>query len=211
MAKRNFHLAPPETVRAEAFDRGRDVFGNPTAHYLLTWDNGRTGRDWDGGTHRTRRRVQVGYRDKASGGAIGLALDLFPGTAWRLVEGSLSETRDGATLTLERDRDHESETVIFRADRETGETVAFFPHESWDWHGETVASYAETGEHGGASPDYYRTQTRPASPEAVARLRSILEGRGYRLETRKRWTPQMDEKRRALLDAARQFDQGEAV
>jgi hypothetical protein len=211
MAKRNFHLAPPETVRAEVFDRARDVYGNPTAHYLLTWDNGRTGRDWDGGTHRTRRRVQVGYRDKASGGAVGLAQDIFPGTAWRLVPGSLEETRDGATLVLERDRENESETVIFRADRETGETVAFFPHEAWTWDGLTVASYAEIGEHGAASPDYYRTGTRPASPEAADRLRAILEARGYRLTVCKRWTPQMDEKRRALLEAARQFDQGEAV
>lgn len=202
MAKREWTLAPPQSLNVELFDRARDVNGNPTAHYLFTWSNGRTGREWDGGSHRTRRRVQVGYRDKASGGAIGVAMDLFPGTFWRLVPDSLSETREGATLQLERDREAERVPVIFREDREhKGLGVAFFPTEAWDRTGRLVTSYAICGEHGGASPEYYRERTRPASPEIADRLRAVLEARAYRLDVRKRWTPQMDEKRAAMVAA----------
>lgn len=209
--ERDFHLAPPVSATVSVYDWAQDTNGNPASHFLIMWDNGQKGDRHEGGRYATRRRVQTGYADASEGALLKLP-ELFPGTSWR-ISGNVTGSRAAgqASFTVERDRNAESAIVIFRADKESGDPVAFFPCEAWNWDGSHVASYVEIGEHGGASPDYYRDNTRPADAEQAALLRKLLEGRGYVLDVRKRWTPAMDEKRAALLAASRQFEQAEAI
>lgn len=191
----DFQANPPARVTFELFDRSRDVNGNPTARYLLIWDNGETGSDWDGGSFRTPRRVQVGYRDKVTGGAIGVASDLFPGAVYE--RGEFTETRHGgASGELVRNPEAESVSVIFRTEAD-GSPVAFFPTLPADRSGELVTCYARLGQHSGASRGYYTT-TKPAKPgDALEALRRELRGIGYNLAERNRWTQAMDATRRA--------------
>lgn len=198
--KRDFQLAPPASVSVELFDRDRDVNGNPTAHYLLQWDNGESGADYESGHTKTTRRVQVGYRDKVSGGAIAICGEFFPGTVWEVEPGTVQESPrgDSATCTLTRRPDLENAPVIFRADRANGEIVAFFPIEPWSRNPDEMTSYARLGQHGAASVDYFRTGTRPAKESrSLDALRSELQGMGYRLSERKRLTPALNETRAA--------------
>jgi len=196
---RDFRLAPPAAVSVELFDRGRDVNGNPTAHYLLIWSNEKTGAEYESGRYRTKRRVQVGYCDKATPGALGLCRDLFPGTEWKLQADSWCDHGlSGVTFTLERDHDREDSPVIFRADKDTGDVFAVFPVEAWTRDPYSLTVYSRIGQHSGASLDYFRTMTKPApeGPELDA-LRAELRGMGYRLDERKRMTDAMNETRAA--------------
>lgn len=204
--KRNFHLAPPDFVTVELFDRSRDVNGNPTAHYLLMWSNGLTGADCESGHHRTARRVQVGYSDKATPGATGVARDLFPGTQWEYVPGTYRETRTGCTFDLARDHDAESVPVIFRAEKSgtfKNEVTAIFPTLAGTGPGD-VTIYARVGQHSTGSRGWYR-ETRAATPDEYAALKRELESApfNYRLDVVKRWTPKHDEIRAAIYHAER--------
>lgn len=206
MGKRNFRLAPPDAINVRVFDRSRDLNGNPTARYLLTWSNGKTGADWDGGSHQSARRVQVGYRDKASGGAIGIAADIFPGAVFNLQPGSLSSDFYGnATLTLERDPEAERVPVIFRAERSgdfRGAVTAVFPTVPGTDDSDVMV-YAHIGQHGSGTRGWY-SGTRAATDAEAEPLRRELESIGYNLETVKRWTRSHDDKRRAVFAAMRE-------
>lgn len=54
------------SVRAEIYDFGHDMNGNPTSHFTL----------WRDGTviHRTKRRVQCGYGSDRADGALWKAI-----------------------------------------------------------------------------------------------------------------------------------------
>lgn len=201
--KRDFRMSPPDQIRVECFDRSRDVNGNPTAHYLLTWSNGLTGPDYQGGRYRTRRRVQVGYRDHMSGGAIGLALDLFPGTAWDVKHDStfrLDRRGDGGECVLERDADRERVPVLFRAEKGRGaeSVTAVFPTLPADRSGDMVTVYAHVGQHSAGSRGWYDL-TRPVRPGEADALRRELESLGYVLDVCQRWTATHDARRRGEI------------
>lgn len=214
MTKRNFKLAPPDRITGELFGRGRDVNGNPTARYSLFWDNGLTGHDWQGDAYETRRRVQVGYSDKITGGALGLALDMFPGTRWRVKPGSVREDRNGgATFALVRDFKAEPVPVIFRQEAAglfARRPVAVFPTLPAGKNGEFAAVFSHIGQHSAGSRDWYQT-TRPATAELATRLREELEAApyGYRLEPVKRWTGTHDLRRAGEVQA--QHDRARAA
>jgi len=212
MKKRNFRLAPPDRITGELFDRGRDVNGNPTAHYALYWDNGLRGHDWQGDYYVTRRRAQVGYSDKITDGARGLASDLFPGTRWRVRPDSIEESQSGeAIFDLVRDIAAEPVPVIFRKELVSlgnWHTVAVFPTIPASQDGLDVLIFAHFGQHSAANHGWY-TKTKPASFDGAARLRSELESAPYRyqLQPVKRWTKthnaQRFEEARAQRDRAR--------
>ncbi len=213
MAKRNWRLAPPESVSIEVFDWSHDTFGNPTAHHLILWSNGKTGAAYDGGSYRSRRRVQVGYGDKITGGLVPRLEELFPGTVWRM-DGEPDGDRSAGRAFVRYVRDHDAEPVpvIFRAERAgefKGDVTAVFPTlpgtGAFD-----VTVYAHIGQHGTGGREWHQG-TRAAKPEEYSDLKRELESIGYRLDVARRWTPAMDEKRRAVYAASRQSDQSEAL
>jgi len=215
MAKRNFRFSPPDRITGELCDRGRDVNGNPTAHYILFWDNGLKGHDWQSGFHKTRQRVQVGYSDKITGGALGIAGNLFPGTRWTVEPDSVREDRHaGAVFELVRDFDREPVPVLFRQERAARgdwRPVAVFPTLPAGMGGarlQRVFSHAE--QHGAGSYEWYR-ETKPATAEQAARLRAELESAPFchRLEPVKRWTETHDARRIGELQA--QHDRARAA
>ena len=105
----DFTLNPPATVAIECFDWGSDVYGNPTCHYLISWNNGKTGAEYEGGHYRSKRRQQTGYRDKASESAMYTLSQLFPRTAWKIDADGIDGGRatGSATFTASRDYDRE--------------------------------------------------------------------------------------------------------
>jgi hypothetical protein len=105
----DFTLNPPGTVAIECFDWGRDVYGNPTCHYLISWNNGKMGAEYEGGHYRSKRREQTGYRDKASDSAMCTLRKLFPRTAWKIDPDGIDGGRaiGSATFTASRDYDRE--------------------------------------------------------------------------------------------------------
>ena len=105
----DFTLNPPSTVAIECFDWGRDVYGNPTCHYLISWDNGKTGAEYEGGHYRSKRRGQTGYSDKVSASAMYTLRKLFPRTAWKIDPDGIDGGRPtgSATFTASRDYDRE--------------------------------------------------------------------------------------------------------
>ena len=100
-----YDMNPPETVVIECFDWGRDVYGNPTCHYRISWNNGKTGAEYEGGHYRSKRREQTGYRDKASDSAMYTLRKLFPRTAWKIDPDGIDGGRatGSATFTASRD------------------------------------------------------------------------------------------------------------
>ena len=64
-----------------------------------------------------------------------------------------------------------------------GEVLAVFPEEKYsnDPADNCVMSYMHIGQHGAASPDYYR-KLKKATLEEYANLKFELEGIGYNLE-----------------------------
>lgn len=206
MAKRNFRFSPPDRITGELFDRGRDVNGNPTAHYILFWDNGVKGHDWQGGSHKTRQRVQVGYSDKITSGALGIAANLFPGTRWTVEPDSVREDRHaGAVFELVRDLDAEPVPVLFRQERAARgdwRPVAVFPTLPAGMDGASATVFSHVGQHGAGSHEWYR-ETKPATAEQAARLRAELESApyAYRLDPVKRWTETHDARRFGELQA----------
>ena len=203
--KRDFHLAPPATVSVECFDRGRDVSGNPTAHYLLQWSNGLTGEKCATGHYRTKRREQVGYGDKCSEGAIGILQEYFAGTKWDIVPGSLKDGPHNATCEVTRDYDAESVPVIFRAVKSgehKGTIDAFFPTLAGTNDPYTCTVYSHIGQHCTGAKDYYR-DTRAATDAESESLKRELRGIGYKLDVKKRWTAAHDATRIARLSAQR--------
>lgn len=204
--KRDFRLAPPDSVSVEVFDWSHDSYGNPTAHFLLLWGNGKTGAAWEGDSYRTTRRVQVGYRDKVTGGVMGFLPELFPGTCWtRPAEISGDRCNGLARFTVERDHDSEAVPVIFRAERSgdyAGVVTAVFPTLPGTDDSD-VTIYARVGQHGTGARGWYR-ETRQATDAEAAPLRAELESIGYRLAPCKRWTRAHDEKRAAIYHASRE-------
>ena len=84
--------------------------------------------------------------------------------------------------------------VIFRTDKNYGETVAFMPEEPWATRGrDTVVSFVNQGQHGPASWDYYSKDTKPATD--YADLKAELERIGYRLKVVSKWTRRYDTRR----------------
>lgn len=208
MAKRNWTLAPPDSVSIEVFDWSHDICGNPTAHHLILWSNGERGAAWEGDHYRSRRRIQVGYGDKITGGLAERLAELFPGTVWRM-DGKPEGDRSAGRAFVHYVRDHESEPVpvLFRKMRgkkyESDGVTAVFP--TLPWTDSDLTVYAAIGQHGAASLDWLR-RTVPAKPEEYAGLKRELEAEpySYRLDVRSRWTPAMEEKRRAVYAAMRE-------
>lgn len=187
----DFDLNPPETASIEVFDFGRDVYGNPTANYLILWSNGKTGAEYAGDRLRSRRRVQTGYCDKFSEGALDALRSRFPGTRWKIKPETVDGDRAGGRVSFEAARDFEAEPVpvIFRMEK--GDCVAFFPtlpgtNNPWD-----RTCYAHIGQHSTAGRGYYST-TKKATPEQFAPLKKELESLGYVLDVRKRWINEFD-------------------
>ena len=201
----DFTLNPPSTVAIECFDWGRDVYGNPTCHYLISWNNGKTGAEYEGGHYRSKRREQTGYRDKASESAMYTLSQLFPRTAWKIDPDGIDGDRATgfATFTASRDYDREPVPVIFRTvktGQHKGTVDAFFPTLAGTRDPLTCTVYTRVGQHCTGSRDYYR-DTSPATVEESAPLARELESLGYVLEVRKRWTPEFDAIRFNTLNA----------
>lgn len=78
--------------------------------------------------------------------------------------------------------------VIFRQPNEGGEVVAFFPTEPADLNPFNCMSYQHTGQHGGASLEYYLNNTQPATQKQSNDLKIELESLGYNLQIRKRFS-----------------------
>ena len=78
----------------------------------------------------------------------------------------------------------EPTAVIFRVWRDTGDTLALFPH--IDAGRGLCSSFEHVGQHGGADYSGCIRQTRPALPGEYAGLKAELEARGYVLNIRKR-------------------------
>lgn len=185
-----------KTATVEIFDRSRDVYGNPTAHYLIFAD---------GETLRSKRREQVGYGDKTSQAALDALAQFFPRTVWKVSDAGINVTRSGASATFEavRDYDREPVPVIFRAEKSgdfKGEVTACFPTLPGTNDANTFTTYAHVGQHGTGSRDWYKS-TRPATPEEIEPLRRELTSApfNYVLETRKKWLAEFDDERRAAL------------
>lgn len=185
-----------ETATIEIFDRSRDTYGNPTAHYLI-FANGET--------IRSKRREQVGYGDKTSQAALCALSQYFPRTVWKVSDDGITETRSGssATFTAVRDYDREPVPVIFRAEKSgdfKGEVTAVFPTLPGTNDANTFTTYAHVGQHGTGSRGWYKT-TRPATAEELEPLRRELRAApfNYVLETRKKWLAEFDDERRAAL------------
>lgn len=70
--------------------------------------------------------------------------------------------------------------VVFRKLLEDNSIIAVFPEQHWNAYGD-LASYQHTGQHGAASVDWLRKQTRLATPEEYKELFEELEGIGYSL------------------------------
>lgn len=89
-------------------------------------------------------------------------------------------------------KDTDKTTVIFRVWKSgsgKGDVIALFPLEKWDDRGMSLCqSYEHVGQHGGANYNGVMNRTRPATPAEYADLRRELEGIGYALDVRKRWT-----------------------
>lgn len=201
--KHDFDLIPPAAASVEVFDYGRDVNGNSTANFLICYSNGKTGAEWAGGSIRSRRRVQVGYGDKFSAGALDALHDRFPGTRWKIDPDSVKGCRGGGSVDFEALRDYDAEPVpvLFRVEGE-GTPVAFFPtlpgtNDPW-----TVTTYAALGQHSSAAKSYYR-DTRPATVDEAAPLKRELESLGYVLTVATRWNPRFDDLRIAELNRTR--------
>jgi hypothetical protein len=194
----DFDLNPPLSVSVEVFDWDSDLYGNPTAHFLLMWSNGKTGADYAGGTYRTSRREQTGYSDKTSESALQRLADLFTRTRWKVQPDSMTGDRAGRSASFQAVRDFDSEPVpvIFRAVKSgdhIGTVDAFFPTLMGTNDPHTCTVYTHVGQHCTGSRDYYKA-TRPATPEEVAPLKRELESGpfNYRLEVRKAWTQEFD-------------------
>lgn len=82
--------------------------------------------------------------------------------------------------------------VIFR--EHDGETVAFFPEVPASPNPHECGIYVHVGQHGAASQAFYY-QTRPTLD--YDDLLDEMEGRGYILQVRRRWTRAMDRVRDA--------------
>jgi hypothetical protein len=79
------------------------------------------------------------------------------------------------------------EQVIFRVDRgRDGEVFALFPNIAADYAGRYVQSYQHVGQHAAADYGLCVANSRPAKPHEFAALKRELEGRGYKLDVRRR-------------------------
>lgn len=89
-------------------------------------------------------------------------------------------------------KDKDTTAVVFRVWKSgtgAGDVIALFPGVNWDaGHYALCTSYEHVGQHGGANYASVIRRTRPATPAEYADLRRELEGIGYALDVRKRWT-----------------------
>lgn len=192
----NFELNPPLTATVECFDWSRDVYGNPTCHFLVMWNNGQKGAEYEGGVYRSKRREQTGYSDKASQAPLHFLGERFPRTVWEIGPDGIKGDRSGgfATFTARRNLEREPVPVIFRAVKSgphAGTVDAFFPTLAGTRDPMTCTLYTRVGQHCTGSREYYAA-TRPATKEESAPLARELESIGYVLEVRARWTQEFD-------------------
>ena len=68
----------PGRVSVRVYQWAHDVNGNPTAHFAI--------RGGNYVMYSTKRRRQVGYADKVSGGAVAYMESRYPGTRWTVDE-----------------------------------------------------------------------------------------------------------------------------
>lgn len=76
--------------------------------------------------------------------------------------------------------------VLFRIDRsgDNREICAVFPFEPATENPDTMTCYAHFGQHGACSSEWVRDQTKPATPDQYASLKTELESLGYVLLVR---------------------------
>lgn len=67
--------------------------------------------------------------------------------------------------------------VIFRKEKD-GTILAVFAN-LWAWWDTLLTGYTHIGQHTAIDPEYYRTQTKPATPEEYKPLLAELRGIGY--------------------------------
>jgi len=80
---------PPRAFGVAVFDWSHDVYGNPTALF-----------DVPALSYRAPRRVQVGYGDKISEGALAYLRDRFPGWKFEIVKSSGERSAGRASLDI---------------------------------------------------------------------------------------------------------------
>jgi len=99
--------------------------------------------------------------------------------------------------------DNQTTLVVFRRWRATDDVIALFPAEPSDINGWYCLSYEHVGQHSGA--DYFGVvqATRPATEEEAAPLAEELTRIGYKLNTIKRASQSVHERRRATARALR--------
>lgn len=84
-------------------------------------------------------------------------------------------------------KDEHKTIVVFRTYRDGGDVLALFPAEVYNGH--LCESYQRIGQHGGADYSHCIKITKPASPSEYASLKRELEGIGYNLNIKKRYSP----------------------
>jgi hypothetical protein len=67
--------------------------------------------------------------------------------------------------------------VTFRKEKD-GTILAVFG-QLWAWYDTQLTAYAHIGQHTATTPEYYRTKTKPATPEESAPLLAELRALGY--------------------------------
>jgi hypothetical protein len=97
----------------------------------------------------------------------------------------------------------ETTLVVFRRWPDTGDIIALFPAEPSDINGWYCLSYERIGQHSGADYHGVVEASRPATDEEAAPLADELTKVGYNLQSIKRASQAVHERRRATARALR--------
>src|ERR1035437_7887782 len=73
------------------------------------------------------------------------------------------------------------EFLVNEREPKNPDLFAYFPEENYDNEGKFKTAYSHVGQHSSASPEYAK-ESRPATPEEYAPLKTELESLGYNLE-----------------------------
>jgi hypothetical protein len=84
-------------------------------------------------------------------------------------------------------KDTHKTVVVFRKFKE-GDVLALFPSEEEAYNGGFCESYQHVGQHSGADYTHCIKITKPAKPSEYAALKRELEGIGYNLDVKLRYS-----------------------